>query len=157
MAGGSLKKVFGMSTKPRPLFCCEKMPEMAQGDARAVAVASYRRECKGAGVFLMIVGSSARVVRGRGEGAAHDSRRQGAAMRGAWRRPGRHGRRAAMASSYGHWWRVLLVVRIGNESAASRCPSWRQVVPGGGRILPGISPHVGLSWGSFRRRGRPFV
>lgn len=86
----------------------------------------------------MIVGSSARVVRGRGEGAAHDSRRQDAAMRGAWRRPGRHGRRAAMASSYGHWWRVLLVVRIGNESAASRCPSWRQVVPGGGRILPGI-------------------
>ena len=69
----------------------------------------------------------------------------------------RSGRRAAMVVEPWPLVAVLLVVRIMNESAASRCPSWWQAVPGGGGILPDISPHVGLSWGSFRRRGRPFV
>lgn len=61
-----------------------------------------------------------------------------------------------MASSYGHWWRVLLVVRIRNESVASRCPSWWQAVPGGGRILPGISPPMSVCPGEvFDAGGGP--
>lgn len=153
-----MKKFFGVPIRPRPLFCCEKMPEMAQGDARAVAVASYRRGCKGAGVSLMIVGRSACMVRGRGEGAAHDSRRQDAAIRGAWRRPGSQERQAGGYGG-GSWplVAVLLVVRIMNESRASCCPSWRAVGSIGRQDFPDVSPLCRFSLGIFRRRGRPFV
>ena len=44
--------------------------------------------CKDAGISLTIVSGSARMVRGCGEGAAHDSGRHSAAIRGAWRRLG---------------------------------------------------------------------
>lgn len=59
-----------------------------------MAVASYRRGCQGEGPSLTIAGSLARMGRGCGEGAAHDDRRQGAAIRGAWRRPGSQERQA---------------------------------------------------------------
>ena len=103
---------------------------------------------------LTIASSLACMVRGCEEGAAHYS--GGRARRCVEYNNGqavRHGRRAAMASSYGHWWRVLLVVRIRNESAASRCPSWWQAVPGGGRILPGISPPCRSVLGKFSTPG----
>lgn len=68
----------------------------------------------------------------------------------------RSGRRAAMASSSGRWWRVLLVVRIMNESRASCCPSWWQLVPLLGRILPDLSPPMPvLSGGFFDAGGGP--
>ena len=68
----------------------------------------------------------------------------------------RSGRRAAMASSSGRWWRVLLVVRIMNKSRASCCPSWWQSVPLLGRILPDLSPPMPvLSGGFFDAGGGP--
>ena len=68
----------------------------------------------------------------------------------------RGGRRAAMASSSGRWWRVLLVVRIMNKSRASCCPSWWQSVPLLGRILPDLSPPMPvLSGGFFDAGGGP--
>ena len=46
---------------------------------------------------------------------------------------------------------------VRDPDAWSRMPWGNGGDDAGGRILPDISPHVGLSWGSFRRRGRPFV
>ena len=53
-----------------------------------MAVVSYRRGRKEVGISLTIASGSARMVRGCGEGAAHDSGRHSAAIRGAWRRLG---------------------------------------------------------------------
>ena len=52
------------------------------------------RSSQTARAALTIASSLACMVRGCGEGAAHDSGRHGVAIRGAWRRPGSQERQA---------------------------------------------------------------
>lgn len=91
--GGSLKNFRHDGKTALALSLRENARKPAKG-CRAVAVASYRRGCQGEGPSLTIASSLARMVRGCGEGAAHASRRQDVAIRGAWRRPGRQERQA---------------------------------------------------------------
>lgn len=65
----------------------------------------------------------------------------------------RRGRRAAMVVEPWPLVAVLLVVRIMNESRASCCPSWWQLVPLLGRILPDLSPLCRSSLGDFSTPG----
>lgn len=88
------------------------------------------RSSQTARAALTIASSLACMVRGCGEGAAHDSGRHGVAIRGAWRRPGSQERQAG---GYGGG-----VMAIGGGcclSSGSGTSQWRVVALHGGRLF----------------------
>ena len=123
---GCLGAVLGRAADGCSWFIVWQRRDMLSRKNESVRVFVGCGVCKGTGISLTIASGSARMVRGCGEGAAHDSGRHDAAIRGAWGWAVRSGRRASMTVESWPLVAVLLVVRIVSESRASCCPSWWQ-------------------------------
>lgn len=91
---GELEKIFGVMVKTASALSLRENARKPAKGCQAVAVASYCRGCQGEESSLTIASGLPYMVRGREEGATHDSRRQGVAIHGAWRRPGCQERQA---------------------------------------------------------------